>query len=127
MLAGTSTSIEIETVRELGAGVVVVDGTQTLTGPIPPMHVTAVVRQHDGTAEILECRPVRLSPRALNCLPAMQVSDLIEVDDAHPCKGHSHVVVGGAFVPDALRFAVNHDVPPQDVADRKTGRRRELL
>ena len=56
-----------------------------------------------------------------------QVSDLIEVDDAHPCKGHSHVVVGGVFVHDALRFADNHDVTPQDVAYRKTGRLRELL
>jgi len=37
---------------------------------------------------------------------------LIEVDDAHPCKGHSHVIVRGLFVHDALRLAVDHDVTP---------------
>jgi uncharacterized protein (TIGR02246 family) len=62
VLAGTSTTIEINSVRELAPGLVVVDGTQTLTGPIPPPHVNAVVGQQDGTAEILECRPYAFLP-----------------------------------------------------------------
>ena len=62
VLAGTSTSIQIDSVRELAPSLVVVDGTQTLTGPVPPLHFTAVVRQQDETAEILECRPYAFLP-----------------------------------------------------------------
>lgn len=57
LLAGTRTEIAVQDVRALAPGLSVVDGTQSITGPLPPLHFTAVVRQVGEAAEILECRP----------------------------------------------------------------------
>ncbi len=57
LLAGTSTEITVQNVRDVGAAMFIVDGTQTVTGPLPPLHVTAIVRQHGDRAEIIDCRP----------------------------------------------------------------------
>lgn len=57
LLAGTTTEIVIESVRELAPGLAVVDGAQTFSGPLPRMHLTAVVRAEGDTAQVVECRP----------------------------------------------------------------------
>lgn len=63
LLAGSTSDIEVDTVRELAPGLLVVDGTQTTSGPLPPLHVTAVVRQTADAAQILECRPYAFVPQ----------------------------------------------------------------
>lgn len=62
LLAGTRTEISVHAVRELATDLFVVDGTQSITGPLPPLHFTAVVRRNRDTAEIVECRPYAFLP-----------------------------------------------------------------
>jgi uncharacterized protein (TIGR02246 family) len=57
LLAGTTTEIVIASVRELAPGLAVVDGWQTISGPLPRMHLTAIVRAEGDTAQVVECRP----------------------------------------------------------------------
>jgi uncharacterized protein (TIGR02246 family) len=56
-LAGTTTAIDIKSVRELAPGVAIVDGWQTITGPLGGMHLTAVLRAAGETVQLVECRP----------------------------------------------------------------------
>lgn len=56
LFVGTTTEITVDDVRSLGQGLVVVEASQTV-GPLPPLHITAVVEQRGESAEILECRP----------------------------------------------------------------------
>jgi uncharacterized protein (TIGR02246 family) len=57
LLAGTTTEITIASVRELAPGLAIVDAWQTFSGPLPRMHVTAVVRTDGDNARVVECRP----------------------------------------------------------------------
>jgi len=57
MFVGTTTDIAVDDVRPLAEGLVVVEATQSTDGPLPPLHITAVVAQQGENAEILECRP----------------------------------------------------------------------
>ena len=57
LLAGTTTEIDIASVRELAPGLAVVDGWQTISGPLPRMHLTAIVRAEGDSAQVVECRP----------------------------------------------------------------------
>ena len=57
ILAGTTTEVVIDSVRELAPGLAIVDGWQTFTGPLPRMHLTAVVRAEGETAVLVEARP----------------------------------------------------------------------
>ncbi|NMN99157.1 SgcJ/EcaC family oxidoreductase [Antrihabitans stalactiti] len=58
MLAGSTTEISIDEIRRLADGLFVVDGTQLVSGaPLPPLHITVVVRESNGKAEIVEFRP----------------------------------------------------------------------
>lgn len=56
LFAGTVTGFTVEGVRALDGGSVVVEATQAV-GPLPPLHVTAIVTQDGEDARILECRP----------------------------------------------------------------------
>lgn len=56
LFAGTTTEFTVDDVRSIAAGLVVVEATQSV-GPLPPLHITAIVAQAGETAEILECRP----------------------------------------------------------------------
>lgn len=58
MLAGSTTEISIDEIRRLADGLFVVDGTQLVSGaPLPPLHITVIVRESNGKAEIVEFRP----------------------------------------------------------------------
>ena len=57
MFTGTSTDIVVDSVQPLSDGLVAVEATQTTEGPLPPLHITAVLAQTGEAAEILECRP----------------------------------------------------------------------
>ena len=57
ILAGTTTEVVIDSVRELAPGLAIVDGWQTFTGPLPRMHLTAVLRAEGETARLVEARP----------------------------------------------------------------------
>ena len=57
LLAGTSTEVVIDSVRELAPGLAILDGWQTFSKTLPRMHLTAVVRSDGDTARIVECRP----------------------------------------------------------------------
>ena len=57
MLAGTETQIAMGEVRPLGADLFIVDATQSITGPLGDLHITAVVRQCGDTAQLVELRP----------------------------------------------------------------------
>jgi uncharacterized protein (TIGR02246 family) len=62
ILAGTTTRIDVEHVRSLGEGLSVVDATQETTGPLPTLHVTAVLRVDGEEAGVVECRPYAFLP-----------------------------------------------------------------
>ena len=62
MFVGTTTDIVVDDVRPLAEGLVVVEATQTTEGPLPPLHITAVLAQVGENAEILECRPYMFLP-----------------------------------------------------------------
>lgn len=53
LFAGTTTAFTVDDVRPLAEGLIVVEATQTV-GPLPPLHVTAVI---SAAGEIVECRP----------------------------------------------------------------------
>ncbi len=57
VLAGTTTEVVIDSVRELAPGIAIADGWQTFSGPLPRMHLTAVVRAEGDQARLVECRP----------------------------------------------------------------------
>lgn len=57
LLAGTTTEIDIASVRDLAPGLAVVDGWQTISGPLPRMHLTAIVRAEGDSVALVECRP----------------------------------------------------------------------
>jgi uncharacterized protein (TIGR02246 family) len=57
LLAGSTTRLEVESVRELVPGLAVVDAKQTFTGGLPDMHATLIVRGGQERAEVVECRP----------------------------------------------------------------------
>jgi uncharacterized protein (TIGR02246 family) len=57
VLAGSTTTIEVQSVRELVPGLAVVDALQTFTGGLPDMHATLIVRGGRERAEVVECRP----------------------------------------------------------------------
>lgn len=58
MLAGSTTEISIDDVRRLADGLFVIDGTQVVNGaPLPPLHITVIVRESNGNADIVEFRP----------------------------------------------------------------------
>jgi uncharacterized protein (TIGR02246 family) len=57
VLAGTTTEVVIDSVRELAPGLAVVDAWQTFSGPLPRMHLTAIVRSEGDTVRIVEGRP----------------------------------------------------------------------
>lgn len=56
LFAGTTTEFTVQDVRQLAAGLLVVEATQTV-GPLPPLHITAVLALDGETAQIVECRP----------------------------------------------------------------------
>jgi uncharacterized protein (TIGR02246 family) len=62
LLAGTISEIHIDNTRRLAPGLLIVEGSQRVTGPLPALHVTAIVRQTGERAEILECRPYPFLP-----------------------------------------------------------------
>jgi uncharacterized protein (TIGR02246 family) len=73
MLAGTTTTFEVEDVRALAPGLTLVDGTQIVRGvhgsdgsvmPDWSLHFAAIVRQRGDHAEILEARPYAFTPLA---------------------------------------------------------------
>lgn len=57
MFVDTTTEIVVDDVRALTEGLVVVEATQTTDGPLPPLHLTAILAHAGDKAEILECRP----------------------------------------------------------------------
>jgi uncharacterized protein (TIGR02246 family) len=56
LFTGTTTEFSVQDIRPLAEGLAVVEATQSV-GPLPPLHITAVLTQAGETAEILECRP----------------------------------------------------------------------
>lgn len=56
LFAGTTTEFTVDDVRPLADGMVVVEATQSV-GPLPPLHISAILTQAGESVEILECRP----------------------------------------------------------------------
>ncbi|HLI57046.1 MAG TPA: SgcJ/EcaC family oxidoreductase [Actinomycetota bacterium] len=63
MLAGSQTQITVEDVRHLAGDLFIVDATQSISGPLPELHLTTVVRQTGDRAELVEARPFAVLPR----------------------------------------------------------------
>ncbi|CAM3789271.1 SgcJ/EcaC family oxidoreductase [Smaragdicoccus niigatensis] len=61
MLANTTTTISIETVRQLACHLSLVDATQIITG-FPPLHLTALVRS-GKKSHIVESRLIAFLPK----------------------------------------------------------------
>lgn len=63
LLAGTQTEITVEGVRHLAGDLYIVDATQSISGPLPDLHLTTVVRQTGDRAQVVEARPFAILPR----------------------------------------------------------------
>lgn len=63
LLAGSQTRIVLGQVRHLGGDLVIVDATQSISGPIGDLHLTAIVRQSGDTAQLVEVRPYAFLPK----------------------------------------------------------------
>jgi uncharacterized protein (TIGR02246 family) len=63
LLGGSQTQITIGQVRHLAADMFIVDATQSITGPLGNLHLTAVVRQSGDTAQLVELRPYAFLPK----------------------------------------------------------------
>jgi uncharacterized protein (TIGR02246 family) len=63
MLAGSQTQITVESVRHLAGNLFIVDATQSISGPLPDLHLTTVVRQTGDSARLVEARPFAVLPR----------------------------------------------------------------
>lgn len=61
MLAGTTSTFQLETVRAIDAGHVLVDGEQKIFGAdgavVLAVHLTALLRQQDGDWRFVDARP----------------------------------------------------------------------
>ena len=63
ILAGTQTQITVEDVRHLAGDLFIVDATQSISGPLPALHLTSVVRQSGDRAQFVEARPFAVLPK----------------------------------------------------------------
>ena len=62
ILAGTTTTIAVDDVRSLGDRLSVVEAAQETEGPLPTLHLTAVLRLEGDEARVVECRPYAFLP-----------------------------------------------------------------
>lgn len=66
MLAGTSTSVQVETIRTVGDGYAFADAEQTITasdgGVLLVAHLAALLRSHGGDWRFVDSRPYTPAP-----------------------------------------------------------------
>lgn len=63
ILAGSQTQITVQGVRHLTGDMFIVDATQSISGPLPDLHLTTVVRHTGDRAQLVEARPFAVLPR----------------------------------------------------------------